>query len=85
MMELNEHRHEQSTEYDFVGEILHGSGNYSINLTSMVFEWFFEGRNYDYSSAACVDEDGEQQDEEEECRRFIQVKKERMNGCVQPT
>ena len=71
MIEPNEKKHEQSTEYDFVGEILAGSGNYSINLTSMVFEWFFEGRNYQYSTAACIDDDGNEA--EEGCERYLQV------------
>ena len=67
----NENRHEQSTEFDYVGEIGAGSANYTINLTSMVFEWYFDGRTYDYSQAACIDDDGEAQ--EEGCERYIQV------------
>lgn len=71
MLEPNEKRHDQSSEYDYIGEIQAGSGNYSINLTSMVFEWFFEGRNYQYSTASCIDDDGNE--EEEGCERYIQV------------
>ncbi len=72
MIEPNERKHEQSTDYDYVGEILDGSGNYTINLTAMVFNWFFEGRDYNFNSAACVDEDGEEA--EEGCERYLQVR-----------
>ena len=67
----NENRHEQSTEYDYVGQINSASFNYTINLTAMVFDWYFDGREYDYSQAACIDEDGEEA--EEGCERYIQV------------
>lgn len=79
-IEPNENRHEQSTEYDYVGEIMYGSGNFSINLTSMVFEWYFESRNYDYSSAACVDENGDAADELEDCERYVQVSENSFGG-----
>lgn len=72
MIEPNERKHEQSSYYDFVGEILDGSSNTTINLTSMVFGWFFEGRDYNFNSAACVDEDGEEA--EEGCERYVQVR-----------
>ena len=39
----------------------------------MVFQWYYEGLSFDYSQAACVDEDGEAQDEAEGCERYIQV------------
>ncbi len=71
MIEPNERKHEQSTEFEFVGEILDGSANYTINLTSMVFGWFFEGRDYSFSSAACINENGEEA--EEGCERYLQV------------
>ena len=67
----NENRHDQSTEFDYVGQINGASANYTINLTSMVFQWYFEGLSFDYSQAACIDEDGEAQ--EEGCERYIQV------------
>ena len=70
----NENRHEQSTVFDYVGQINDASANYTINLTSMVFQWYYEGLSFDYSQAACVDEDGEAQEEEAEgCERYIQV------------
>ena len=69
----NENRHDQSTVFDYVGQISAASANYTINLTSMVFQWYYEGLSFDYSQAACVDEDGEAQDEEEGCERYIQV------------
>lgn len=72
-MEANENRHEQSTDYDYVGEILYSTANYSVNLTTMVSVWFNEGINYDYSQGACLDEDGEADDDDEECARYIQV------------
>ena len=72
-MEPNENRHEQSTEYDYVGEITHGSTNYTFDFMSMVGEWFNEGANYDFSQGACLDEDGEAQEDDDECTRYIQV------------
>ena len=69
----NENRHDQSTVFDYVGQINAASANYTINLTSMVFEWYYEGLSFDYSQAACVDDDGEAQDEAEGCERYIQV------------
>lgn len=75
MIEPNENRHEQTTEYDYIGEIMHGSANYSINLTSMVFEWYFDGRNYDYSLGSCVNENGEAEEDLEGCERYVQVRR----------
>ena len=68
----NENRHEQSTEYDYVGQINAASLNYTINLTSMVFDWYFDGRAYDHTQAACIDDEGEEA--EEGCERYIQVR-----------
>ena len=67
----NENRHEQSTEFDYVGQTNGGSLNNTINLTAMVFDWYYEGVDYDYSQAACIDEDGEAA--EEGCDNYIQV------------
>ena len=69
----NEDRHDQSTMFDYVGQINAASANYTINLTSMVFQWYYEGLSYDYSQAACIDDDEEAQDEAEGCERYIQV------------
>ena len=77
-LEPNENKHEQSTDYDYVGEILHASGNFSINLTSMVFEWYFDGRFYDYSQASCINENGEAQEDLEGCERYVQVREINM-------
>ena len=68
---LNENRHEQDSNYDYVGENIAGSANYTTNLTAMVFNWYFEGRLYDYSTAACTDDDGNE--EEEGCESYTQV------------
>lgn len=73
-MMANENRHDQSTVFDYVGQINAASSNYTINLTSMVFEWYYEGLDFDYSQAACIDEDGEEQDELEGCERYVQVR-----------
>ena len=76
-LEANEYRHEQSVNYDYVGEILYGTANYTINMTSMVNEWFLQGINYDYSQKACVDEDGEASDDLDECVDYLQVSNEK--------
>ena len=68
----NENRHAQSEDFDYVGELAGASVNYTINYTAIVFDWYFDGLNYDYSQAACIDEDGEA--EEEGCERYIQVR-----------
>ena len=75
MMEANENRHEQSVDYDYVGEITFGSANYTVNMTSMVYEWFAEGVNYDYSQRACLNENGEAEDDNDECIRYLQVRR----------
>ena len=77
----NENRHDQSTVFDYVGQINAASANYTINLTSMVFEWYYEGLNFDYSQAACIDEDGEAQEDAEGCDRYIQVSKILASTC----
>lgn len=72
-MEANEDRHEQSLDFDYVGEITYGTANYTVNLTSMVTEWFQEGINYDYSQRACLNENGEAENDNDECVRYLQV------------
>ena len=70
MME-NENRHDQSTTFDYVGENLGATRNYSVDYVKIISTWFNEGQNYDYNSAACVDEDGNE--EEEGCQFYTQV------------
>ena len=77
----NENRHEQSTEFDYVGQLNSASLNNTINLTSLVFDWYFEGRAYDYSQAACIDDDGEE--DEEGCESYVQVSRlSSLRGCL---
>ncbi len=72
-IEANENRHEQSLEFDYVGEVSYGTANYTVSLTNMVGEWFQEGINYDYSQRACLNENGEAEDDNDECVRYLQV------------
>jgi len=73
-MEANENRHEQSQDYDYVGEITYGTANYTVNMTSMVYQWFAEGVNYDYSQQACLNENGEAENDNDECIHYLQVR-----------
>ena len=70
MME-NENRHDQSTTFDYVGETLGATRNYSVDYVKIISTWFDEGQNYDYNSATCQDEDGNE--EEEGCQFYTQV------------
>ncbi len=53
----NEERHDQATDYDYVGENFVATANYSYSLTTMVESWFLQKENYDYYSAYCSDGD----------------------------
>ncbi len=60
----NEERHDQSTDYDYLGENLVATGNYSYSLTTMVESWFLERENYDYYTAYCDDGDDDDDDDD---------------------
>ena len=47
--------------------------NYALNYTIMVQNWFNKGRRFNYYSGACVDADGEAQDDLELCMGYTQV------------
>jgi len=70
MME-NENRHDQSTAYDYIGETLGATRNYSVDYVKIVSKWFQQGSMFNYDSATCTDEDGNE--EEEGCQFYTQV------------
>lgn len=71
----NEDRHDQSTEFDFVGENLAATTNYSANLnfTAIVAGWFENKKFFNYYTLTCTDADGNEDDEGEGCTRYTQL------------
>ena len=78
--EENEDRNSQSTTFDYIGESLAATASYTVNYTQLIGQlWYGEKRFYNYYSAACIDEDGNvnENGEYETCGRYTQV-------CVTP-
>lgn len=80
----NERRHEQSSEFDYVGENMGATRNHTYNLSTLVGQWFERGQNYDYYSLTCQDEEDEEmnerrrrqeEDEADACQPYTQVRR----------
>ena len=74
----NENRHDQSQDFDYVGENAVATSNYTVNFTAMVGSWFLERENYDFDTATCGDDDDYEEnygedDDDEECDGYTQV------------
>ena len=72
----NEDRNTQSTSYDYIGESLAATISYTVNYTQLIGQlWYAEKRFYSYYVAACLNEDGEVEDDGgyETCGRYTQV------------
>ena len=55
----NEDRNTQSTSFDYVGESLAATVSYTVNYTQLIGQlWYGEKRYFNYYAAACIDEDG---------------------------
>ena len=84
-MVSNENRHEQSSEFDYVGENMAATRNYTYNLTTLVGQWFERGKNYDFYSLTCQEEDDDEEmnerrrrqedDEADICQPYTQVRR----------
>lgn len=72
--EYNEDRHDQSTEYDYVGQNIVATDEQSVNYTILLGKWFKQRSKYNYYSGGCLDDDGEEQEELEGCEGYSQVK-----------
>lgn len=71
--ELNEERNSQIQSYDYIGQNNGATISYTVNYTIMVQSWFQQGRYYNYYSATCIDEDGNEDEEGEACQNYINV------------
>ena len=78
----NEDRGSQSTSFDYIGESLAATASYTVNYTQLIGQlWYGEKRFYSYYAAACLNENGEVEDDGgyETCGRYTQV------SIMQPT
>ena len=73
MYEYNEDRHDQSTEYDYIGQNILGTDETSVNYTILLGTWFKQRSMYNYYTGGCRDEDGEEKEELEGCEGYSQV------------
>ena len=71
--EYNDDRHDQSTEYDYVGQNILATDEESVNYTLLMGKWFQQRSNYNFYTGGCRDEDGEEQEDLEGCEGYSQV------------
>ena len=71
--EEREELNDQSTEFDYVGENKLATASYTVNYTILMQTWFNQKTYYDYYTAACTDEDGNEDEDGEACREYTQV------------
>lgn len=71
--EYNEDRHDQSTEYDYIGQNIVATDEQSVNYTLLMGEWFNQRSRYNYYTGGCRDEDGEEREDLEGCEGYSQV------------
>ena len=74
--DYNEDRHDQSSEYDYVGQNILATDEQSVNYTNLMGRWFKQRSRYNYYTSGCVDEDGEEKEELEGCEGYSQVQLE---------
>ena len=74
--EENEDRHTQSTSFDYIEESFAATVSYTVNYTQLIGQlWFAEKRFFNYYASACLDENGDMEEdgEFETCGRYTQV------------
>ena len=74
--EENEDRNTQSTSFDYIGESFAATVSYTVNYTQLIGQlWFAEKRFFSYYAGACLDENGDldEDGEFETCGRYTQV------------
>ena len=72
----NEDRNTQSTSFDYIGESFAATVSYTVNYTQLIGQlWYGEKRFFNYYAAACLDENGDldEDGEFETCGRYTQV------------
>ena len=72
----NEDRNTQSTSFDYIGESFAATASYTVNYTQLIGQlWYGERRFFNYYAAACLDENGDldEDGEFETCGRYTQV------------
>ena len=72
--ELNDDRHDQSTEYDYIGQNILATDEQSVNYTTLLGGWFKQRSRYNYYTGGCTDDDGEENEELEGCEGYSQVR-----------
>ena len=72
--EYNEDRHDQSTEYDYVGQNIVATDETSVNLTILMGQWFKQRSSYNYYTGGCRDENGDEREDLEGCEGYSQVR-----------
>ena len=81
----NEDRNTQSTSFDYVGESLAATVSYTVNYTQLIGQlWYGEKRYFNYYAAACIDEDGNLDEDGgfETCGRYTQVHAQMSFKCL---
>ena len=73
MYEYNEDRHDQSTEYDYIGQNIVATDETSVNYTILLGKWFKQRSKYNYYTGGCQNEDGEEMENLEGCEGYSQV------------
>ena len=76
----NENRHDQSQDFDVVGESRLATLSYSVNYTNLLGTWFSEKKYYDYDTATCTVYDDEEEEEEERRASGGEVEGEEEDG-----
>lgn len=72
----NEDKNTQSTAFDYVGENFAATASYTVNYTRLIGQqWYAEKKLFNYYLAACLDEDGNvnENGEFDTCGRYTQV------------
>lgn len=71
--EYNEDRHDQSTEYDYIGQNIIATDEQSVNYTLLMGKWFNQRSRYNYYTGGCRNDDGEEREDLEGCEGYSQV------------
>lgn len=71
--DYNEDRHDQSTEFDYVGQNIIATDETNINYTILMGGWFKQRSRYNYYTGVCVDENGDESENLEGCEGYSQV------------
>ena len=79
--EYNEDRHDQSSEFDYIGQNIVATDETSVNYTILMGMWFKQRSNFNFYTGGCRDEDGEEGDDLEGCEGYSQVRMHSVQCC----